>query len=159
MIQPRFESLKEKKLVGKYVTMSLANNKTFDLWRSFMPERMKIQNRISNDMISMRVYSELLQLKNIEQQFEKWAVVEVSDFDNVADGMKTFILKEGLYAVFDYKGLNTDNRIFIYIFNEWLPNSNYELDERPHFEVLGEKYRNNDPESEEEIWIPIRPKQ
>jgi AraC family transcriptional regulator len=159
MIQPRFESLKEKKLVGKYVTMSLADNKTFDLWRSFMPERMKIQNRVSNDMISMRVYSEPLQLKNINQQFEKWAVVEVSDFDNVADGMKTFILKEGLYAVFNYKGLNTDNRIFIYIFNEWLPNSNYELDERPHFEVLGEKYRNNDPESEEEIWIPIRPKQ
>lgn len=159
MIQPRFESLKEKKLVGKYVTMSLADNKTFDLWRSFMPERMKIQNRISNEMISMRVYSEPLQLKNINQQFEKWAVVEVSDFDNVPGGMKTFILKEGLYAVFNYKGLNTDNRIFIYIFNEWLPNSNYALDERPHFEVLGEKYKNNDPESEEEIWIPVRPKQ
>lgn len=159
MIQPRFESLKEKKLVGKYVTMSLADNKTFDLWRSFMPERMKIQNKISNDLISMRVYSEPLQLQNLNQQFEKWAAVEVSEFDKVPNEMKTFILKEGDYAVFDYKGLNAGNRIFIYIFNEWLPNSNYELDERPHFEVLGEKYKNNDPESEEEIWIPIRSKQ
>jgi AraC family transcriptional regulator len=39
-----------------------------------------------------------------------------------------------------------------------LPNSAYELDDREHFELLGEKYKNNDPNSEEEIWIPIRPK-
>jgi hypothetical protein len=30
------------------------------------------------------------------------------------------------------------------------------LDDRPHFEVLGSKYRNNDPESEEETWIPTK---
>ncbi len=39
-----------------------------------------------------------------------------------------------------------------------LPNSEYELENRPHFEVLGEKYKNNDPNSEEEIWIPIKKK-
>lgn len=38
----------------------------------------------------------------------------------------------------------------------WLPASDYNLDNRPHFEVLGEKYKNNDPTSEEEIWIPIK---
>jgi len=32
------------------------------------------------------------------------------------------------------------------------------LDNRPHFEVLGEKYKNGDPESEEEIWIPVKEK-
>jgi AraC family transcriptional regulator len=31
------------------------------------------------------------------------------------------------------------------------------LDQRPHVEVMGEKYKNNDPDSEEEIWIPIKP--
>lgn len=25
-----------------------------------------------------------------------------------------------------------------------------------HFEILGEKYKNNDPLSEEDIWIPIK---
>jgi AraC family transcriptional regulator len=39
-----------------------------------------------------------------------------------------------------------------------LPNSNYHLDDRPHFEILGEKYKNADPGSEEEIWIPIKAK-
>ena len=69
-----------------------------------------------------------------------------------------FTLNPGSYAVFDYKGLNTDTQIFIYIFKEWLPNSDYELDERPHFEILGNKYKNGNPESEEEIWIPIKQK-
>ena len=157
-MQPRIEVLKEKKLVGKKIKMSLGDNKTFELWRSFMPERTKIQNKLSGDLISMRVYNEPVNLQNINQQFEKWAAVEVADFNDVPSAMETFTLPAGLYAVFDYKGLNTDNSIFIYIFKEWLPGSNYLLDERPHFEVLGEKYKNNDPSSEEEIWIPIKHK-
>lgn len=157
-MQPRIEVLKEKKLVGKKIKMSLADNKTFELWRSFMPERTKIQNKLSNDLISMRVYSEPVNLRNINQQFEKWAAVEVVDFNDIPAAMESFTLSAGLYAVFDYKGLNTDNSIFMYIFKEWLPGSSYLLDERPHFEVLGEKYKNNDPSSEEEIWIPIKHK-
>jgi len=57
-----------------------------------------------------------------------------------------------------YKGSSADNSIFQYIYGQWLPNSNYLLDDKPHFEVLGEKYKNNDPNSEEEIWIPIKDK-
>ena len=72
--------------------------------------------------------------------------------------MKSLILKGGLYAVFDYKGSSSNNSIFQYIFSEWLPNSEYLIDHRPHFEILGSKYKNNDPNSEEEIWIPIKEK-
>jgi AraC family transcriptional regulator len=42
------------------------------------------------------------------------------------------------------------------MFREWLPASGYELDDRPHFEILGERYKNNDPDSEEELWFPVR---
>jgi len=67
-------------------------------------------------------------------------------------------LKGGLYAVFDYKGSSNDISIFQYIFGTWLQNSDFLLDDRPHFEVLGDKYKNADPNSEEEIWIPIKKK-
>ena len=73
--------------------------------------------------------------------------------------METYSLAGGLYAVFDYKGSSTDPSIFQHIFGTWLPNSEYMLDDRPHFEVLGDKFKNNDPNSEEEIWIPIKTKQ
>jgi AraC family transcriptional regulator len=93
-----------------------------------------------------------------DTEFEKWALSEVTDFDNVPNYMETFTLEGGLYAVFNYKGNSNDTSVFQYIFTNWLPNSAFLLDNRPHFEVLGEKYKNNDPNSEEEIWIPIKKK-
>lgn len=158
MIKPEIKTLKEKKLIGIHINMSLNNNRTMELWKKFMPRKKEILNNISEDLISMQVYDNGIILGDVNQSFEKWATKEVMTFDNIPEGMETFTLAEGLYAVFNYKGLSTDSSIFIYIFNTWLPNSNYTLDNRPHFEVLGEKYKNGDTNSEEEIWIPIREK-
>jgi AraC family transcriptional regulator len=128
-----------------------------DLWKSFMPKRKEIKNGLNNDFISMAVYKPGYFLDfNPAREFEKWAAVEVSDFNGLPDDLETFTLESGLYAVFDYIGPGNDSSIFQYIFTTWLPGSDYLLDDRPHFEVLGEKYKNNDPESEEEIWIPIK---
>ena len=91
-------------------------------------------------------------------EFVKWATVEVADHTNIPKDMEGFTLPGGLYAVFDYKGSSADPSIFQYIFGTWLPSSEYALDDRPHFEVLGEKYKNNDPTSEEEIRIPVKRK-
>lgn len=158
-MEARVEILNEKKLVGKRLTMSLSYNKTGELWRSFMPRRKEITNNLSNDFISMAIYKPTYFTDfKPTNDFEKWATVEVTDFECVPKEMETFIVPAGLYAVFDHKGSSTDNSIFQYIFGVWLPNSVYLLDDRPHFEVLGDKYKNADPDSEEEIWIPIRMK-
>ena len=158
-MEPRIELLNEKKLVGKRITMSLSDNKTGELWRSFMPRRREITNNLSHDLISMAIYKPTHFADfSPTTDFEKWAAVEVTDFDHVPSDMETFTLTAGLYAVFDYKGSSTDHSIFQYILGVWLPNSEYLLDDRPHFEVLGVNYKNADPDSEEEIWIPIRTK-
>jgi AraC family transcriptional regulator len=158
-MKPRIEISNEKKLIGKRLTMSFADHKIGELWRSFNPKRKEITNNLTNDLISLVVYKQnhFVNFKPTNE-FERWATVEVADFDKVPTQMETFVLPRGLYAAFDYKGLSTDNSIFQYIFDTWLPSSQYVLDDRPHFEVLGDKYKNNDPTSEEEIWIPIRPK-
>ena len=156
---PRIQTLAEKKLVGKRLVMSLADNRTAELWKSFAPVRKEITNNITSDLISLQIYKrDYFADFKPTNGFEKWALVEVSDFTRVPAGLETFVLEGGLYAVFAYKGSSTDSSIFQYIFGSWLPASGFALDERPHFEVLGEKYRNNDPESEEEIWIPIKRK-
>ena len=158
-LQPKIVNLEPRKLVGKHLKMSLTNNKTGELWKSFMPQRGLIPNSLNNDLISMQVYNpEYFSKFSTENEFVKWATIEVNDFNNVPADMETFTLTGGLYAVFHYKGSSTDRSIFHYIFAKWLPNSGYLLDGRPHFEVLGEKYKNADPGSEEEIWIPVRKK-
>lgn len=160
-MEPKIISLPPKILVGQKLSMSLANNKTFELWRGFMPRRNEIQHKLNNELFSMQVYDPNFDFsfKNRDAIFDKWAAVEVEDLTHIPNEMASFQLTGGLYAVFDYKGLPAEGAsFFAFIFGTWLPQSIYELDQRPHFELLGEKYKNNHPESEEEIWIPIKPK-
>lgn len=156
-VQPQLKTAKDKTLVGKKIIMSFSNDKTAELWKSFMQNRSNICNTLSNDLVSMAVYNpDHFSNFNPMDTFEKWACVEVSSIENIPDGMISFTLPGGLYAVFHYQGLSTDHRIFEYIFKDWIPKSIYTLDDRPHFEILGDRYKNNDPASEEEIWIPIK---
>jgi AraC family transcriptional regulator len=157
-MEHRIETLSEKKLIGTCIVTTFANNKTVEMWKSFMPRRKEIKNNIDTDLYSMQIYPPLFYENfNPNKEFEKWATIEVTDFNTVPDGMESFILKGGLYAVFLYKGPASSPAPFEYIFKTWIPNSGYVVDDRPHFEILGEKYKNNSPDSEEEIWVPIKP--
>lgn len=156
---PRIEHLEKKQLIGQRLKMSIAANKTGQLWGQFAPRIKEIAHRASADKISLQTYPlGYFQAFDPQAEFEKWAAVEVTDSSELPEGMETFALNGGLYAVFDFKGSSADPSIFQYIYTEWLPGSGYVLDDRPHFEVLGPKYRNNDPTSEEEIWIPVKEK-
>ncbi|MBX2961002.1 MAG: GyrI-like domain-containing protein [Cyclobacteriaceae bacterium] len=157
--QPRIVTLSEKKLIGTHITTSLVNNRIGELWRSFMPQRKHISNSVSADLFSLSVYDpEYFKAFNPAREFEKWALMEVTDFSNVPSGMETFTLPGGAYAVFVHKGSHEDVRTFQYIFSMWLPQASYLLDNRPHFELLGSKYKQGSPDSEEEIWVPVKPK-
>ncbi len=48
--------------------------------------------------------------------------------------------------------------MFEYIFGTWLPDSDFLLDNSPHYAIMGNKYKNESPGSEEDLCIPIRPK-
>jgi AraC family transcriptional regulator len=158
---PLIKTIADKKLIGKRLRMSLSDNRTPELWRSFMPRRKEITNNLSADLFSLQVYDNPSYFTDFHMDtlFEKWAAIEVSDFNAIPGDMESYTLTGGLYAVFTHKGAAaTGPESFRYIFGTWLPDSDYLLDDRAHFEILGEKYRNDDPTSEEEIWIPIRTK-
>jgi AraC family transcriptional regulator len=156
-MQHRIEQLTEKKLIGKKMTMSFASNTTAELWKSFMPRRKEIPHGVGQDLYSIQIYPKhFFEHVDPNASFDKWAAIEVSDLSAVPQDMEAITLPAGSYAVFSYKGPAGSPEPFQYILQTWLPASEYELDTRPHFEFLGEKYKNNDPDSEEEIWIPLR---
>ena len=159
-MKPGIEQLDEKKLVGMRASMSFTDNRTSDLWRKFMPGRNEILNVAGSGLYSVELYPPgYYDQFNPAAVFWKWACMEVKEFLPLPPGMESLILPAGLYAVFIHKGPATDGpKTYGYIFREWLPSSGFLLDDRPHFAVMGEKYRKDDPASEEEIWIPIRPK-
>ena len=123
-----------------------------------MLKRKEIKNALNDDLFSLQVYDPTyFEAFDPNSPFEKWAAVEVPHFDLVPDNMESFLLKGGTYAIFLHKGAAAKGReTFQYIFGTWLPNSGFILDKRPHFEILGAKYKNDDPSSEEEVWIPVK---
>lgn len=157
--KPEIQTLPETKLIGKKVRMSFARNKTQELWQSFMPRRREITHSIGAELYSVEVYDDAAFFRsfNPAAEFEKWAAVQVSDFNTVPDGMNTLIIPGGQYAVFRYKGKPSEAQAtYQYIYGSWIPNSEYDLDDRPHFALMGEKYKGEDAESEEELWIPLK---
>lgn len=137
---PRIEFLPEKKLVGQRIRMSIANDKTPELWRGFMPRKKEILNPLTTDLFCLQDFDAALDFKDYNQNtlFDKWAAIEVANFNAVPAGIETYNLPGGLYAVFLHKGAAaTGATTFQYIYGMWLPNSDYVFDNRTQFEILG----------------------
>lgn len=160
-MRPTIKKLKETKLVGNNVRMSFASNKTVGLWQNFMQRRKEIINSIGTELYSIELYNDPEFFRSFSpiKEFEKWAAVQVSDFDVIPENMNKLTIPSGEYAVFQYKGKPSEAQsTYQFIYGQWIPNSEYRLDERPHFALMGENYKGEHPDSEEEFWIPIKKK-
>lgn len=155
----RITSTQEFSLAGLSSRSSVSTNKTQKLWSSFMPRLGEVVDRLGNEFYSVEVYDNLGYFKAFDptKYFEKWAMVKVRSIDNLPKNMKSLTIPSGDYAVFEYKGKPSEAfQAYQYIFGEWMAKSEYSLDLRPHFSLMGEKYLGENKNSEEEIWIPIR---
>ena len=155
MMNPKLITIPEKKVVGMRSTMHHSEYENIvALWRRFMPQKQKLKTTISEELIAMQIFS-LQKDGQPKEEFQIWACTEVSNFNEIPDRMESFTLPKGEYAVFLQKGLDASG-LYEQIMTEWLPTSGYEIDDRPHFQVMGEKYNNGSPDSEEDFYVPIR---
>jgi AraC family transcriptional regulator len=146
--------------VGQSITTTVAANETQPLWQGFMSRRKEIQGIIDGVYYSVEVYHEKVSFGDFtpETKFDKWACVEVESVDELPAGMGSIRIPTGLYAVFTHLG---PTALFPHtlsmIYEQWLPASMYELDQRPHFEVMDKDYLGpTHPDSKEKVWVPIK---
>lgn len=155
----RIETITDRFYIGKKITTSFSENKAYNLWHSFMPHRNQIHQVKNGNFFSIEVYPAEMSFATYDAitKFDKWAAVEVTGFDNVPQGLENLTIPAGLYAVFVHKG-NSDMfyNTARYIFDTWLPQSQYILDTRPHFEVMPADYDRNAINTVEEAWVPVR---
>ena len=158
-MEPRIEQIEEKYFIGMSIEMSLVENKTFQLFNTFMPRRKEISNQKSHDVFDLIIYPKGYFLKfNPTTNFKKHALAEVSNFDKTPEEMEQVTLPAGKYVVFTINGHVPNPEIFKYIYSTWLPNSDYNLDNRPHFDILSKKIQQKSPDAKQELWIPVSPK-
>ncbi|SFF57558.1 AraC family transcriptional regulator [Halobacillus alkaliphilus] len=140
--------------------MSLDEDYSQELWKSFMPYRNSIPNRVDDLFYNLKVFDQPFDPEEFDSAttFVKWAAVEVAqhEFQEVTD-METYLFSGGLYAMFLHHGpASSFNQTLQYIFEEWLPSSSYDLDDREHFKRLSEDYHPADSVAVEEVWIPVK---
>jgi AraC family transcriptional regulator len=129
-------------------------HKISELWQKFMPRKKEIKNTNSNEFIAIQIYTENIKLH--PNAYDIWACVEVSTINEIPNEMKSFKIPAGTYAVFQLKGMDIFG-LYQRIMQEWLPNSDFQIDNRPHYQVMGDMYKNGSPDSEEEVYVPIKP--
>ncbi len=122
------------------------------LWKRFMPRHKEILNSLNHEFIALQDYNHP---NDNNRPFDIWATVEVSDYKAIPGEMSSYTIPGGLYAVFLHKGMNA-GATYQHIMTEWLPTSGYVIDNRPHFQIMGEKYKNGSPDSEEDFYVPIK---
>lgn len=148
-------------LVGKRLMMSWMNDRNAELYRQFMPQRHSILHRINNTVFSVQCYSKSIEtyFQQPGLEFEKWAAVAVTDSSALPQEMEVLQILAGEYLTFIYRGTVMEYPATArYVFGEWLPASEYIVDDRPHFEIIPEGYRPDDPNAEEEVYIPVKRK-
>lgn len=123
-LTPRIQTVPEKRLVARKQKMSISENTTGLLWKGFMPRVYEIQNTVGIELYSIDILPEsYIQAYKPETNFEKWAAVVVSDVASILEGFESMTSPEGLYAIFQYKGLPSSAPVVLkYIFGSGYPN-------------------------------------
>ncbi len=146
-------------IVGMHTEMSLAENTTVQLWQAFGPRQKEIENREDKGCYSIQIYNDDFSTQAFlpTTQFKKWAGVAVVGEIKTPDGLEVLTIEAGKWAVFPYKGTpqNFGNLVY-FVMTQWLPRSEYKLDNRPQFEYMDEHYAGPmNPEAQEEFWVPV----
>lgn len=126
------------------------------LWSRLMKDTDKIKNIVGTHSFGLeQCYNEA------DQSFSYMACYEVSDLSSIPDGMTGLEVTAQKYAVFTIHiaepNLQRDiQRAFDYIWNDWIPNSEYEFAGAPNFEYYDDRFALDTMSGEIDIYMPIK---
>jgi AraC family transcriptional regulator len=153
IMEPEIVTRSEMNVIG---TAHQYQEEDMDLemwWSAFQHSVYQITNRIGTDAFG--IYEEYHESES-SVGFSYICAVEVSDFDNVPEGMISRVIPEQMYAVFRHRGsLSFLPETLKYIWGSWLPKSNYEYVEKPDFELYAPGTQPEDPDHILFLYIPV----
>ena len=123
------------------------------LWERFLADIENIPSRVGKETYGVCCNPDG------EGGFEYIAGVEISKLDELPERYRWVELQEQYYAVFAHRGsLDNLGQVFQAIWNDWLPNSDYESVDAPEFERYSADYNSQTLTGQLEIWLPVKPR-
>jgi AraC family transcriptional regulator len=120
-------------------------------WQRFLPYLDHIRGQIARTAYGVSCNSD------DAGNFDYVCGVEVKDFLRIPADWSRVRIAEQKYAVFAQRDhISTIRSTWNTIWNEWLPNSEYEVADAPDFERYGEHFNSTTGTGGFEIWIPVK---
>ena len=127
------------------------NNEIPQLWGEFGPRMGEIK-QVANPHVAYGVCDNF---DKGSSEFDYIAGFEVGSTDEIPEGMVSWDIPAGQYAVFTCT-LPTLGEAYQYAYHTWLLQSGYQRAPGPEFELYDESFDPRDPSSEMDVYIPIK---
>jgi AraC family transcriptional regulator len=161
-MEPYYKSIPEMKIVGcrgKFISVLSPDKNNMEvipaLWQKFMPNLHKIKNAKSTVNLGVCYEVPKNELTRSDECMYM-AATEVTSFEDVPEGMETFTIPAGEYAVFTHKGpLEDFEKTMGFIYGSWLPTSGKKIRHAPDLEWYDQRFKLNEADSEIDVYIPV----
>jgi AraC family transcriptional regulator len=148
-MEPKIISKPAFTIIGLLYHGNNAENEIPQLWGQLMSRSSEIQNQIGNI-----AYGAAANFDEASKAFDYVAGFEVSPETDAPQGMVKWNIPARTYVVFTCT-LPTMMDTYKSIHETWFPQSDYQRAAGPEFELYGEKFDPNDPNSKMDIYIPV----
>ena len=147
------------KVVGIKIHTSIKENRIPQLWNDFIV-RMDELSEVSVPDCSLGIcLNETVTEFNEDSKFDYLACKVVKDDSVIPSGMEYHEIQSQLVAVFTHSGsLETLSETYDYIYDKWLPESEYKLIEADEIEWYDSRFKFGEEDSQMDIHIPITKK-
>ena len=147
------------KVVGMKIHTSIKENLIPQLWNDFIV-RMDELNEVSVPNCSLGIcLNETITEFDADSEFDYLACRVVKDDSVIPTGMEYREIPAQLVAVFTHFGsLEILSETYDYIYDKWLPESEYKLSEADEIEWYDSRFKFGEKDSQMDIHIPITKK-
>ena len=150
-MEPRIVERAAFTVVGMMVRGKAGSDEIPRMWEALNPRVHEIQDRVGEEV----AYGISANMDEQSGEFDYIGGFEVGRGGEIPEGMVRFEVPGGTYAIFRTT-LPRLGETFLYAYRTWVPQSGHELTGGPDFELYDEKFDPQDPESEFDVYIPIR---
>lgn len=159
IMEPKFVQKEDFILVGSRKHTKNGWHVIGESWEELKSYMNKLNRTNSNVMFGFEDYSEDFTPDPLS--FYYMAAVEVNDTLDVPEGLFVKKIPKSLYAVFTVNGNNANGEIgkaFRYIYDTWLPNSQYYLSDElcADFEYYDERWDCQSANAQIDLYIPVK---
>jgi AraC family transcriptional regulator len=127
------------------------NNEIPQMWGQFGPRVPEIKHIVDPHV----AYGVCDNFDESSSEFDYIAGFEVGSTAEIPEGMVSWDIPEGKYAVFTCT-LPTLGETYQYAYYTWLPQSGYQRAAGPEFELYDESFDPKDPSSKMDVYVPIQ---